>query len=53
VTTEGEADVMLSLQRKAAQADKMFDSLIQHMNESLRIERTNPYTTSPEVPSWL
>jgi hypothetical protein len=53
VTTEGEADVMLSLQRKAAQADKMFDSLIQHMNESLRIERTNPYTTTPEVPLWL
>jgi len=53
VSTKGDANVLANLQRKAKQADRMFDSLTQEMNRALRIERSNPYHTPVEVPSWL
>lgn len=53
VTTGGEADVLRNLQRKAEQADRMFEHLVEFMNESLRLERGNPFTTEQEIPSWL
>lgn len=53
VTTAGEIDVLRNLQRKAAAADKMFDSLTRHMNDALHIEVANDYPESVEVPSWL
>ena len=53
IATEGERDVMINLRRKAEQADKMFAALVEHMNESLHIERSNAYETTPEVPAWL
>jgi ERCC4-related helicase len=53
VTTEGEMGVMKNLQRKAGQADKMFDMLVSEMNEALRLERTNNRTNKVEVPQWL
>ena len=52
VTSEGEADVLSNLQRKAAQADRMFEALLEHMNEALHIERVNEYTRKTEVPAW-
>lgn len=53
VTTEGEKDVLASLQRKSAAADRMFASLIEHMNDALGIKRVTQFTEREEVPSWL
>ena len=53
VTTEGERGVMRNLQRKAEQADQMFDRLVQEMNRAIGIERSNNMTKKVEVPSWL
>lgn len=53
VTTEGGLDVMKNLERKAENADRMFDALTAHMREALAISRHTEYTTPVEVPSWL
>lgn len=53
VSTEGEADVLKNLQRKAAAADKMFERLVEHMNDALHVEADNGYTEKVRVPSWL
>lgn len=53
VTTEGEQYVMENLQRKAAQADKMFSSLVAQMNNAQKIKRVNTATLDMEVPAWL
>jgi hypothetical protein len=53
VSTEGEHGVAANLRRKAEQADRMFSSLVQHMNESIKIERSRDFTQTTEVPPWL
>ena len=53
VTTEGEQSVLKNLQRKAKQADKMFDSLVEHMNSAVKVERSVKFTKREELPSWL
>jgi len=53
VATEGEARVLENMRRKASQADEMFTRLVAAMQNADRIERTNIYTKSAEVPSWL
>lgn len=53
VTTTGGGDVLANLQRKSEQADRMFDALISHMNDALRVQRRNDYNNRIEVPSWL
>ena len=53
ITTEGEKEVLKNLQRKAKAADKMFSDLVEHMNDSIRIDRTASFTKQEEVPSWL
>jgi hypothetical protein len=53
VTTEGEQRVLANLQRKAKQADAMFDSLVSEMNTALAIKRASEFTTQEEIPSWL
>lgn len=53
VTTEGEAGVIKNLQRKAAQADRMFADLISHMNDALKIDRSIQFTKKQELPAWL
>jgi len=52
VTSEGEQGVMANLQRKAEAADVMFSKLVELMNAELRIERSNIYQTSEEIPVW-
>lgn len=52
VTTKGGEAVLANLQRKAAAADVMFNSLIGHMNDALKIQRTNDHTKQMEVPPW-
>lgn len=53
VTTEGERGVLKNLQRKAAQADKMFNSLVDEMNNAIGIERGLQFTKQQEIPKWL
>lgn len=53
ITTEGGARVRENLQRKADQADRMFDSLVAHMRDALEIDRRTNYNTEAQAPSWL
>ncbi len=53
VTTEGGRHALENLQRKADQADRMFDALVRHMDEALHIDRARGYTERVEVPAWL
>lgn len=53
VTTEGGRGVLENLQRKASQAERMFERLVEEMNHALYVERTTEYTIPEEVPSWL
>jgi len=53
VYTEGQKRVMKNLQRKAVQADEMFASLVNEMNNALGINRVNKHTNKMEIPTWL
>lgn len=53
VTTVGGADVLRNLQRKAVQADKMFDALVAHMQDGMTIRRDDSHNNDMEVPAWL
>lgn len=53
LTTEGGANVFRNLERKAAQADRMFESLTAHMRDALVVQRTETHDRDMEVPSWL
>jgi hypothetical protein len=53
VTTEGGRSALKNLERKSAQADRMFDQLVTHMRDGLKIQRTDNYTAEVEVPAWL
>ena len=53
ITTEGEKSVLKNLQRKALAADKMFDGLVRHMNEAVRIDRASEFTMPETMPAWL
>ena len=53
ITTEGERGVVKNLQRKAAQADKMFSSLVMEMNNANAIGRAAGFALEQKVPAWL
>lgn len=53
ITTEGGSRVLANLQRKAAQADEMFSSLVAHMNHARDIAAHRKYDKRAELPTWL
>ena len=53
VTTEGAQDTMANLQRKAKQADRMFDSLVAAMNRAQHIDRSRYQGSQIAIPPWL
>jgi len=56
VMSDGEQRVMDSLKAKSARADKMFDSLMEHMRESLShdvVPYEQEYTEQTRGPAWL
>jgi hypothetical protein len=53
VTTEGEQSVLKNLQRKSAQADKMFSELVKYMHDAQSVARSVPFTKQEQIPSWL
>lgn len=53
ITTESGAGILANLERKTAQADRMFDSLTMHMRDALTIQRGQTYDQEVMVPEWL
>lgn len=53
VSAEGESGVISGLQRKQVKADRMFESLVQHMNDSLEMFSRDGHTRSINLPAWL
>jgi superfamily II DNA/RNA helicase len=53
VTTEGQRGIKANLQRKAAQADAMFERLVQHMNDAMAVATVTEHTNRMERPQWL
>jgi hypothetical protein len=54
VTTEGGRAALDNLERKEAQASRMFDRLVRHMDEAITHERmTRRGGEALEVPTWL
>jgi hypothetical protein len=52
VTTQGGSRALANLQRKAQQADRMFDALVAHMRDADSIRRDTAYPIEVEVPAW-
>ena len=53
IRTDAEERVVANLKRKSAEASKMFDSLVFHMNESLHLNGHSHYDRRATVPVWL
>lgn len=53
ITTPGGANTLENLQRKATQADAMFNELTAHMRDALALNRTDKYDQDVEVPAWI
>jgi hypothetical protein len=53
VTSEGERGVLANLRRKAEQADRMFEALVNEMNNEMKIGRSADFPTPVELPRWL
>ncbi|MEJ2886115.1 hypothetical protein [Actinomycetospora aeridis] len=52
IVTEGGRASLDSLERKAGQADRMFDALTAHMRDALTIRRSEEHPNAVEVPPW-
>jgi hypothetical protein len=53
VTTPGELGVLKNLQRKSAEADRMFTQLMEHMHEASNLSRATFGAEEITLPSWL
>lgn len=53
ITTDGDSDVLKNMNRKASNAERMFDSLVGEMNNALSIDRHNAFNQQEEIPQWL
>ena len=52
VTTEGGKNALANLQRKAEQADRMFETLVAHMLDALEIDRSMTFDKEVRLPAW-
>jgi hypothetical protein len=53
VTTEGGRGALANMQRKAAQADALFTSLVAQMNSAQAVSRLRVFDKSLEIPNWI
>ena len=53
VTTPGLKYVLDNLKRKAKDAERMFEELIRHMNDSVKINRTKNFDKKGRLPNWI
>lgn len=52
IICEGEAGVLANLRRKMRQADAMFESLREHMNDPHAIVKVDSFPTQEVIPAW-
>ncbi len=53
IVNEGEVDVLKNLERKSAQADAMFTSIVAHMNEAMAVDSSESFDNETRTPTWL
>lgn len=53
VTTQGGHNIMENLKRKEQAAIRMFENLILHMNEAIKIDSARYFTQKEMIPAWL
>lgn len=53
ISSEGEANVLLNLQRKSLAAEKMFEHIVSLMGRELNIKAENLHTKKQKTPAWL
>jgi hypothetical protein len=53
ITSEGEANVLANLHRKAEAADRMFENLVRLMNNELDIEKREYNNNKIQLPQWI
>jgi hypothetical protein len=53
ISSDGEADVVANLERKAAAADRLFEQIVRHMNEQISHSTKQTTTNKIQIPSWL
>lgn len=53
IRTDGDAAVLANLQRKAAQADRMFTDLVAQMADAQSIDHRRSFEQPVAVPTWL
>lgn len=53
ITSDGNAGVLANLQRKAAAAEQMFATLVDLMNNELRLNKSQMHETKITIPQWL
>lgn len=53
VLGDGQQGVIKNLERKRKQCERMFDSIVRHMNNSRALMSNDFFPTSEERPSWL
>lgn len=53
IATEGERGIKDNLKRKSEAADKMFESLVAHMNNAMKIAKRSYGDKEAMIPSWL
>lgn len=53
VASEGERGILQNMQRKARQAERMFEGLVAAMSNVLAIDRSMCFEKMQEIPAWL
>ena len=53
ISSEGESGVLANMNRKSAQAEQMFQKLVELINNELQVEKQTKHTKEMEIPSWL
>ena len=53
ISTEGQSRVLANMNRKAEAADRMFDFIVAHMRDELKIGKKQTATKKERIPAWL
>jgi hypothetical protein len=53
ISTRGGENAVKAIERKALQADEMFSSLVEYMNEAISIDRSQKYEKKASLPNWV
>jgi superfamily II DNA or RNA helicase len=53
IISEGEENIIKSIERKKAQSAKMFERLVSHMKDSMRLVNSDQFPVKERKPSWL